>query len=160
MVLSGLRCGHFNYCKPFLLVEYPIISCNEYSKNVGELFKSCWLFFKVKSLKVNITTHQFLMCFREKNIAKRNVIEMHFNMLHLNRNPSIHCYHTLPGGSRPPLRAKPVPSLMQRVSLTQVSAWVDLKEAWCTACSPWPECQNHKSCIIWQVIIIKTLKSQ
>lgn len=61
---------------------------------------------------------------------------MHFNLLHLNRNPPIHSYHSLPGGSRPPLRAKPVPSLMQRVFLTQVSAWMGLKGAGCTGGSP------------------------
>lgn len=73
----------------------------------------------------------------------------------------VQCYQPLPGGSRPPLRAKTVPSLMQRVFLIQVSAWLDLKKGTgCTTCSPWPECQNHTSCIIWQVIIIKVLKSQ
>lgn len=132
-------------------------------KNLHEF---CDFFFdEVKRFQVTATSHRFLICCRaqkKKKPSQSEVIEMHFDLLHLNGTPHIHCYHSLPGGSRPPLRAKkkPLPSLMQRLFLTQVSAWMDLKGAGCSACSPSPQCKNSESCIIWQVIIIKAIKGR
>lgn len=155
----ALRGLYFDCCSPLFW--------HEYSEKPPWVLQIFVIFFLTKLSVFRSPQHPTDSWFvaehkKKKKPSQSEVIEMHFDLLHLNGTPHIHCYHSLPGGSRPPLRAKkkPLPSLMQRLFLTQVSAWMDLKGAGCSACSPSPQCKNSESCIIWQVIIIKAIKGR
>lgn len=86
---------------------------------------------------------------------------MYFNLLHLNKNPPRTVLSAFARWLQTTFESKNCAKSDAASLLNPSFCLAGFKKGTgCTTCSPWPECQNHTSCIIWQVIIIKVLKSQ